>query len=303
MQKAFKWIGILLGSALILILVFLGIIYIISSSKLDKTFEVPTETVVIPTDSASLAEGKYLATAIAKCIDCHGSDFGGKVFINQPIIGVVSGNNLTSGDGGLEETYKPEDWVRAIRYGVKPDNKGIAIMPSKDYWHMSDEEIGKIIAYVQSVPPVSRETEEPAFGPLGRVLFVTGQLPLFNIEEIDLNGTRAPAPTPEPTAIYGKHLATIGGCIHCHGKDLTGGPIPGGDPSWPPASNLTPHSDGLGSYNKTDFIRALRLGKKNDGSEMNPAAMPWPATALMTDSDIDALWEYLRGVPAVGNIE
>ena len=31
---------------------------------------------------------------------------------------------------------------------------------------------------------------------------------------------------------------------------------------------------------------------------MNPEAMPWNSTALMTDDDIHALWSYLRTVPA-----
>ena len=298
MRKAFKWIGIVLGSIVGLLLIFLGIVYIISNSKLDTDFEVPTETVTVPTDSASLAEGKYLATAIGKCIDCHGADFGGKVFLNEPIIGVVAGKNLTSGKGGIAGTYKTEDWVRAIRHGVKPDGKGIVVMPSEEYWYMSDEELGKVIAYVLSVPPVDRETEAPSLGMLGRVLVATGALPIFSVENIDLAATRPAAPGPGPTVAYGEHLTKIGGCVGCHRPDLSGGPIPGGPPDWPPAANLTPHPDGLGPYNEADFTTALRLGKKKDGASMNPEAMPWNSTALMTDDDIHALWSYLRTVPA-----
>ena len=298
MRKALKWVGIIVGSIVGLLLIFLGISYVVSNSKLDASFEVPTETLSIPTDSASIAEGQYLATAIGKCVDCHGSDFGGKAFVDEPAIGYVAGANLTTGKGGMASQLKTEDWVRAIRYGVGPDGQGLVVMPSEDYWHMSDEELSKVIAYVQSLPAVDRDLPKPSLGLLGRVLVTIGALPLYGVEKIDLNASRPVPPPPGPTAEYGAHLAMIGGCKGCHREDLSGGPVSAGAPDWPPAANLTPHPDGLGSWSKEDFITALKQGKSKDGRALNPEAMPWTSTALMTDQDIDAIWAYLQTVPA-----
>ncbi|MDA1080409.1 MAG: hypothetical protein O2973_01840 [Gemmatimonadetes bacterium] len=103
------------------------------------------------------------------------------------------------------------------------------------------------------------------------------------------------APPEGPTADYGAYIARVGGCHGCHGETLSGGPIPAGDPSWPPAANLTP--TGIGRYSETAFNTPLRTGLRPDGSEVN-VAMPIRWSKEMTDVEIKAVWEFLRGVPA-----
>jgi mono/diheme cytochrome c family protein len=96
--------------------------------------------------------------------------------------------------------------------------------------------------------------------------------------------------TPE----YGHYLAITGGCTGCHGSGLSGGAIPGVPPDFPKARNISP--TGIGSWSDEDFFRALREGKRPDGSTINPF-MPWNDTKLMTDDEIRALLAYLRTVP------
>lgn len=297
MRKAFKWTGIVVGSIVGLLLLALGIVYIVSSIKLNAAYAVTPETIPVPSDSATLAQGKHLVTAIAKCVDCHGERLEGKVFIDAFPLGTIITPNLTSGKGGIGSTYTDADWIRAIRYGVNREGKGLKIMPSDEYWHNSDVELGAIIAYVKSVPPVDNELEESSVGPLGRVLYVTGQLPLLPVESIDLSAKRAEVPSAGATVEYGKHLATVSGCSGCHGANLSGGKIPGTPPDWPPAGNLTPHQSGLGSYSEADFFHALREGVKKNGERMDAQYMPWKATSLMKDEEIRALWAYLNTVP------
>jgi hypothetical protein len=74
---------------------------------------------------------------------------------------------------------------------------------------------------------------------------------------------------------------------------LSGGPTLG-PPGTPPASNLTP--TGIGHYTKQDFARALREGKRPDGTEIS-TFMPWRVFAGMTDDEVTALWNYLQTVP------
>ena len=67
-----------------------------------------------------------------------------------------------------------------------------------------------------------------------------------------------------------------------------------GPPDLPLASNLTPA--GLGAWTEADFVRALREGRRPDGSAINEF-MPWRGYGAMTDSELRALWLYLRSVP------
>ncbi len=68
---------------------------------------------------------------------------------------------------------------------------------------------------------------------------------------------------------------------------------------WPPAPNLTPDPEtGLGPWSQDEFFRALREGKRPDGSSIDPV-MPWRNTAEMTDLELGAIWAYLRSLPPV----
>jgi hypothetical protein len=73
-----------------------------------------------------------------------------------------------------------------------------------------------------------------------------------------------------------------------------------GPPDLPLASNLTP--SGIGRWTEADFTRAMREGKRPDGTTLD-AFMPWEVFRNMSDSDLHALWLYLQSVPpkAFGN--
>jgi mono/diheme cytochrome c family protein len=86
----------------------------------------------------------------------------------------------------------------------------------------------------------------------------------------------------------------------CHGEGLAGGPIAGGDPSWPPAANLTPSPSGIGGWTLAQFDTAVRQGKRPDGrSLVAPMAEVVPYARNLTDEELEALWKYLRSIPAV----
>ena len=68
------------------------------------------------------------------------------------------------------------------------------------------------------------------------------------------------------------------------------------------ASNLTPdRATGIGKrYDEAAFIRALRTGKKPEGTELMPP-MPWPNFARMSDNDLKDIWAYLQTLRPVTN--
>lgn len=248
----------------------------------------------------ALVRGKHLVEARYACIECHGQDFGGGVMVDAPLLGRILGPNLTSGTGSRTVGYGPADWDRIVRHGLLRDGRPGA-MPSQDFQLMSDQELSDIVAFLLSQPPVDNEVPPPTLGPLGKVLMAAGQLQLSAdlIESHDAPHAVNPPPA-EVSAEFGEHLAGIR--TGCHRESLAGGPIAAGDPSWVPARNLTPHSDGLAGWTYEQFIAAMRDGIRPDGTELlMPMTMVLPYARRMTDVEMEALWTYLQSVPAVAS--
>jgi len=290
-----KWTLRIVGGLVGLIGLTLAVVYVWSGIRMNKTYPLKHDRVMIASDSITLGRGKHLVTAINKCVDCHGENFGGKILVDDPLLGRLVAPNLTRGKGSITANFTDEDWVRAIRYGIRPDGKAMVFMPSNEFWHNDDDELGAIIAYVKSATPIDSDLPRSSAGPLIRLFYLLGQVNMIPTEMIDLSAPRPPAPTPGPTVEYGKHLTITGGCINCHGPTLSGGKIPGAPPDWPAARNLTPHATGLASWTEEDFFHTLRTGVRPDGTDLNPM-MPWKATAKMRDEEIRAIWLYLRQI-------
>lgn len=246
----------------------------------------------------AIERGGHLITSRYVCTECHGANLGGGVMIDDPAIGTLLGPNITGGFGSRTWEYDASDWDRAVRHGVAPSGLPL-VMPAQDFQLMSDQELSDVVAYIKSLPPVENEVATPTVGPLGKVLLAIGQIRLA-VDLIPSHTTPHAVlpPVSEATVEFGRHLSGV--CSGCHGEDFSGGPIAGGDPSWPPAQNLTPHESALGSWGYEDFARALREGKRPDGSDLRP---PMAAivgfTRNMSDTEVQAIWNYLRSLPVV----
>lgn len=246
----------------------------------------------------AIERGRHLVSSRYVCGECHGADFSGGVMIDAPIIGRLLGPNLTAGAGSKTAGYTPADWDRIVRHGIRPDGRP-ATMPSEDFQLMSDEELSDVIAFIQSHPSVDSEVPPVRLGPLGRFLMATGQIHL----SADLIGTHDAEhalmpPLTEVSVEFGRHLAGV--CTGCHAADMAGGPIPGGDPSWVPARNLTPDASGLAGWSYQDFVAAMREARRPDGSDLRvPMTFIAPYAQNMTDVEMEAMWTYLRSIPPV----
>lgn len=289
--KGLLW---LVAGLLVVGVVFVGGVYLISAWHMRRTYDVHPQAVAVPTDPDAVTRGARLAI-VRGCVDCHGEDLGGKVFINDPLIGRFVGRNLTRGEGGVGAKLTTENYQLAIRHGIGPNRRSLLFMPSTDFWGMNDADLGDLIAYLKSLPPVNRRLPASSSGPLGRFLYLKGDFPLLPAESVNQTAAR-PAPVPPgETVAYGAYLAES--CTGCHGKHLSGGPIPGTPPSWPPAANLTPDASGLKTWTAGDFEHLLRRGQRPNGSQVSDV-MPWRDLAHLTDREVAALWLYLRTVPA-----
>jgi cytochrome c553 len=311
-MKVLKVVGFVLAALILVVLVFYGWASYMAGRKLSRTYTAHTVDFPIPYPSngqesagepdaaAALERGRHLVEARYGCGECHGRDFGGGVMIDNPAIGRLLGPNLTTGNGGITREFRAADWDRIVRHGIRHDGKP-ALMPSEDFREMSDQELSDIIAFIRSRPPVDREVPHRSLGPVGKFLVATGKFRLSAdvIGAADIPHAATP-PEAGPTVVFGRHVAST--CMGCHRADLGGGPIIGGDPSWPPAANLTPGPAGIGEWTLAQFTTALRDGKRPDGTELRPpmsGMMPYARN--MTDVELQALWAYLRSLPAVAS--
>ena len=293
MRKVLKWVGIVLAGLIGVVAVAALAGYIVSERRIAQTYTIADEALTLPTDAAGLAEGQRLVI-MRGCTDCHTPDLGGQVFIDDPMLGVIATANLTSGQGSATAAYTIADWERAIRHGVGPDGRGLLVMPSYEYAGLSDEQVAQMIAFLQTVPPVDRVPAEPILKPLGRALFLMGQLPLMPAELVDHDVAHDASVPARASTEYGAYLSTT--CTGCHQRNLAGGAVPGSAPGDPRSANLTPAGN-LANWTLDDFKTALRGGTTPEGKVLDPAVMPWPIAAQMTDVELEALWLYLQSLP------
>lgn len=270
-----------------------GVVYAKTESAIHQTMRVRGEDMVIPTDADSVARGERLATT-SGCLECHGSNGAGRMFLNAMPVVEVRTPNLTP--AGPTARWSGRDWARAVRHGVRPDGSVLLFMPCRDYRFLGDADLGAIVAYLKTLPPVRHDAGRTRVGPVGRVLYLKGDLPLITAELIDHDAPVPATPTPGPTAEYGAYLAHA--CTGCHGEHFSGGPIPGVPPDWPPSANLTPDPSGLRDATEAQFVATLTTGARRRGGTIDSMQMPWRQLARLTEDERHALWLYLRTLPA-----
>lgn len=121
-------------------------------------------------------------------------------------------------------------------------------------------------------------------------------------DEVDVKAAVAYAPN-ESLIARGAYLARAGNCMTCHtargGQSYAGGlgiPTPFGTVF---TSNLTPDENtGIGSWSSAHFWRAMHNGRSKSGRLLYPA-FPYTSYTQVTREDSDAIFAYLRSLPAV----
>jgi mono/diheme cytochrome c family protein len=274
--------GVLVGGALLTV-------FAMAEVRARAHYDVPAHTITVPTDSVSVARGARLAQA-RFCADCHGEGLTGRIMIESPAIGRLAPPNLTVGRTGGALT--DVEWERAVRHGVRADGSALRIMPSHEFTEITDADLAAIVAYARTLPAATAPVPSTEAGPVIKALDVAGQVELYPAALIDHAKPHRAQLTAEATPAYGKYMAST--CTGCHGPGLSGGKMPGAPPDWPVAANITP--SGIGHYTLADFTRLLRTGVRPDGSQVKDG-MPWKFTRSLDDTEIAAIYAYLKTVP------
>ena len=281
MRRLLRWIGIALGSLAALGILAYAVMYVLSERVLRRTYEVPAVAVPIPTDPASIIEGRRLAIIRGCFGGCHGKQAEGVVLFDEPMIARIVAPNLTA----AVRKYSDAELAVIIRNGVRPGGRSMVVMPSQLFVLLTDEDLGRIIAFLKSLPATAGPGPSFSAGPLARVGLATGK---YKLAAQLIADTVPPPVATNEQATYGRYLArTI--CAECHGTNLGGTSNP---------DFTSPTLQVVAAYSPETFAQLLRTGVALGGRNlrtMSPQARQH--LSHLTDSEIAALYSYLHTMP------
>ena len=261
-----------------LLLAGVGGIYWKSEQIFTRTLDVPLPVIHVPVgDSEAIAEGERLGV-IHGCVGCHTKTLGGKVAFDTPLYQLNSAN-LTKGHGGVG-AYSDGYLARAIRYGVRHDDRGVFGMPSATLFALDDVDLQLILAWVRSKESVPRTLGDHTLRWRGRWSLMTGAL--HSVGDSLFTAPKAPkAPAYGPTPEFGAYLARSI-CSECHGARLEGTPTA-------PALSV------VAGYDSTQFIDAIIYGAARDGRLLKKS-MPIERYDALLPEERTALYLYLHSL-------
>ncbi len=316
MRKVLKIFGWLL--VVVVVLVLAGLAFVLL--RFPKTADPPQVTVEATPER--LERGAYMFHSVVVCGYCHSDvDARGQYVWVVPGTEGQGGRVFDLGEGGVlyARNITPAaigEWtdgqlIRALRDGVNAKGGALfPIMPYHAYRDLAEEDIYSIVAYVRSLPP--RQNDVPRRDLAFPLSLIVRFMP-------------SPSPWPPPMTASpdttdmvarGRYLAAFCGACHTPTDDR-GTPLPGmelaGGGGFPERgwiahpANLTPDSaTGLGRWSREDFIRRFKSletsGPPAPSPEDEPRSpMPWLQFATMRESDLGAIYDYLRTVKPVSN--
>lgn len=285
MRRVLKWLGILVAVVAGLACVALAYVYVSSERILDRTYTVPSTSIVVSADSQSITVGRRLAQIRGCYGGCHGAQAEGRVFIDEPLLARLVAPNLPQ----VVRERSDEELERIIRHGIFPDGRSTLGMPSSMFHLLSDEDLGAILAFLRSLPASEGPQTEVSVGPLGRLGLALGQY----TPQAALIDHEAPRPAVEASdsLAYGRYLAlTV--CTECHGLDLGGEPDGG-----------TPDLAIAAAYSDTAFVRLMRTGKALGDRELElMSEVARRRFSYFTDAEIRALHSFLQSRASQGTM-
>lgn len=298
MSGARKWLALGGGVALA------SVVLVITAVLLLQPRAIALQQGSPPASSPELvARGAYLARA-ADCTACHtapgGKPFAGGLQMQTPFGTIISTNITPDRETGIGG-WTTEAFARALRKGIATDGYLLyPAMPYNAYTQVSDDDIGALKAYFDTVEPVRNVVEG-------------NRLPFpFNIREMMLgwnllffrDARFAPEPQQSPEWNRGRYLVDgLGHCAACHtAKNILGGDkayLQGGVLQGWYAPELSGNSYvGLGTWSRDDLVAYLKTGANTRAVAAGPMAEAVEhSTQYLSETDLAAIGTYLLSLP------
>jgi mono/diheme cytochrome c family protein len=249
--------------------------------------------------------GEYVSKA-AGCFGCHTEEkpdaqpYAGGRELKTPF-GTFFGPNITAHPQAGIGRWSEQDFVRAMRMGVRPDGAHYyPAFPYPSFTRTTDQDLRDLWAYLRSVPQSDRRSREHDLGfPFRWRWLVWGWKLLFFSP-----GAFTQNPAQSETVNRGAYLANaLGHCGECHTpRNFLGGPkkdrhLAGAKVGEATATNLTPTR--LKKVSDGYLREVLQTGLTPDGDILSEAMseVVRNTTSQLTRQDLDALIAYLRSLP------
>jgi mono/diheme cytochrome c family protein len=270
----------------------------------------PSVSPPLPATSESVVRGQQLVEGAGACGFCHSMErvagaplAGGAVMYDQ--YGAVEAPNITVSANGIG-SWTESDLKKFLRTSVRPDQSIAMASFHRGMEWMSDSDIGRITAYLRSLPGSDREVTRR------EVSFFSRNTTGFFDAKPAVRGY-IPDISPSFRREYGEYLVDhVARCGSCHSRPggifssevyLGGGKelrIGEGDGESKAAPNISSSDiSGIGGWSREHFAQFFSEGKTPSGRAVDPRFCPVGFYAKAPARDIEAMIEYLRSVPAV----
>jgi mono/diheme cytochrome c family protein len=256
--------------------------------------------------------GLYLSKA-GGCVGCHTQatkdpkdavPYAGGRALKTPF-GTFYGPNITPHPQAGIGKWSEADFIRAMREGRRPDGAHyFPAFPYPSFTGITDADLRDLWAYLRSLPPSARASQEHELGILYRWRVFVGFWKWLYFKP----GPMTPDPKATPALNRGAYLVNaLGHCGECHTpRTLMGGPkrdrfLAGTNegPEGKGVSNITPAR--LKKWSDAELRDFLQTGMTSDGDVTSETMgeVVTNTTSQLTPADLAALIAYLRSVPPV----
>ena len=189
------------------------------------------------------------------------------------------------------QKYSNKELERLIRHGTRPDGTSvILVMPSSMFYHLSDDDLGAIIAFLRRQSPGDEQLPDTKIGPLARLLLMYYKNVAGTILAAELIDHDMPRIDPAAHDLHaqGRYLAlTV--CTECHWTDLRGAP-----------DGSTPTLAVVAAYSIDNFRTLMRTGEPIGDRQLElMSSVAVRRFAHFTDQEIDALHVYLQTLATI----
>ena len=153
MKAVLKWVGIVVGVIVGLLILGILVLYGRGQMRLNKKYVIPAQTVAIPTDARISLEGKRIFQ-YRGCEACHGEELQGLVYLDNPAMGKLSLpisllDRAVSAHNARTRTWSAPSSMVFAR--TEPRYCSCHLL---EFYYLSDKDLGNVLAYIRSMPPV-----------------------------------------------------------------------------------------------------------------------------------------------------
>lgn len=308
---------------IVVVVLVVGIVGLLSYVTLALPNVGDAENLKIKVTPQMLERGRYLVEDVAACIDCHSkrdfSKWGGPIITESR----GGGGEKWSEEMGLPGNIYSKnitpfalgDWtdgeiLRALTTGVSKDGSALfPIMPYHNYRTADRDDIIAIIAYLRTIESNKNVPPKTELNfPMNLIVHLIPEKADFSQRPDESNKVE-----------YGKYLVKMASCADCHtpmekgeyipGKEFAGGmefPFPDG--SVVRSANITPSKKtGIGNFSEDQFVSLFKAYTDSNyvirdlkEGEVN-TVMPWFVFKNMKESDLKAIYSYLRTLEPIEN--